>query len=56
MGGGFLKNCYREGDSLKRGTWTVCRLNGGGGLGKKKGGGVSEEALIPRCTLCTLAK
>ena len=25
---------------------------GGGGLGKKEGGGVFEEGLIPCCTLC----
>ena len=51
LGGEFMKNWYRRGDCLKRrgGAWTVCRFKGG--LGKKEGGGVFEEGLIPRCTL-----
>ena len=34
------------------------RVGEGGGLAKKRGGGVFEEGggLIPQCTLCTLAK
>ena len=29
----------------EKGAWTVCRFKGG--LGKKQGGGVFEEGLIP---------
>ena len=41
LGGELTKNQYMGGNCLKRGAWTVCRLNGG--FGKKEGGDVFER-------------
>ena len=41
------------GNCLKKGTWTVCRSKGEGGLGEKEGGGFEERReVISQCTLC----
>ena len=46
--GGVHKKPIKNRDYLKRGgAGTVCRFKGRGGLGKKVGGGVFEEGLIP---------
>ena len=50
LDGRFMKNQYRGGNSLKRGTWIVSWFKGWG-LGKKEGRGVFEGWLIIQCTL-----
>ena len=47
-----MKNQYRGWDCLKRGGGGYGQFADlKGGLGKKEGGGVFEEGLIPQCTL-----
>ena len=43
-GGGVRKKAINRGNCLKRQSWTVCRLKGGGGVRWKRGGGVFEGA------------
>ena len=50
LDGRFMKNQYRGGNSLKRGTWIVSWFKGWE-LGKKEGSGVFEGWLIIQCTL-----
>ena len=38
----------------KKGTWTVYRFRGGGGVWQERGGGVFDGGLITQCILCTL--
>ena len=47
LGDGVCKKTRRN--CLTRGAWAVCSFKGV--LGKREGGSVFEEGLIPQCTL-----
>ena len=49
---GSLKTNIEGGLPKKGGLARLANLRGGGGLARKRGGGVFEGGLIPQCTLC----